>query len=255
MSQAELAWLPQDNAFAVPAGEVQVWCVFLERLAGENANFSQLLSPDEHEKAGRYYFQGHRDNYIIRRGVLRTLLGRYGDVDPQQVRFVYGRWGKPALDPEHHPGIDLNFNVAHSRDIALLAFARQAELGVDIEYLRPLPDAEQIAARYFSEHEQLTLAGIAQDQKMAAFYNCWTRKEAYIKALGSGLSTSLDSFAVSIVPGEPARLLQVDDKPDETGRWAMDSWQPGPGTIAALVVEGGPFAFNQQNLPAGPPPR
>jgi 4'-phosphopantetheinyl transferase len=145
--------------------------------------------------------------------------------------------GKPYLAAKFNPG-DLRFNLAHSNELAVYAFALGREIGIDVEHVHALPDAEQIAARFFSAQENVVLRMLPEGQRLEAFFNCWTRKEAYIKAIGEGLSHPLDQFQVSLSPEEPTRLLNVEGSPEEVTRWSIAPWVPAAGYVAALVVEG-----------------
>ena len=148
---------------------------------------SQSLMEDERIKAERFYFQRDRKRFMVCRGVLRMILGRYLHIEANRVHFSYGPYGKPYLK-ETLGDSTLRFNLAHSHELALHAFARSREIGVDIEYIRYIPDAEQIALNFFSENENAVLHVLPTSQKQEAFFNCWTRKEAYLKALGVGSS-------------------------------------------------------------------
>jgi 4'-phosphopantetheinyl transferase len=169
--------------------------------------------------------------------VLRALLGRYLKLEPAKVQFVYNAWGKPTLAPGSGQAA-LQFNVSHSGELALYAFARQAEVGIDIEFIRTDLDYEEIAERFFSSHERATLRSLPAQVKGESFFRCWTRKEAYIKAKGQGLSIPLDQFSVTLRPGEPARLLHVQGDPQAAQRWSIQELAPDSGYLAALVVEG-----------------
>jgi 4'-phosphopantetheinyl transferase len=165
------------------------------------------------------------------------MMSYYLGVGPDQLRFRYESHGKPYLSMEFNY-CGLRFNLAHSNELAVYAFTRGRELGIDVEYIHALPDAEQIAARFFSAQENVALRMLPESQRLEAFFNCWTRKEAYIKAIGDGLSHPLDQFQVSLSPGEPARLLNVEGSPEKVTRRFMASLVPAPGYVAALVVEG-----------------
>ncbi len=132
----------------------------------------------------------------------------------------------------------LQFNLSHSDRFALYAFARERAIGIDIEYIRPIPEAEQIAEAFFSAYERAVFRSIPAHKKAEAFFNCWTRKEAYIKAIGDGFARPLDRFDVSFAPGEQARLLNVEEDLDEPSRWSFHELVPVPGYVATLVVEG-----------------
>jgi 4'-phosphopantetheinyl transferase len=169
--------------------------------------------------------------------MLRSLLAPYLGKAPGALEFEHNVYGKPAL--LHTAGDQpLEFNMAHSGGLALIAVAHQQGLGVDIELKRPLVNADAIAQTYFSAYERTTLRGLPVGAKTDAFYACWTRKEAYIKAIGKGLSLPLDEFDVTLAPVEPAHLLHVRDSPDEVACWTLYSLAPAPGYAGALVAEG-----------------
>lgn len=234
VSERDGAWrLPLVN-WTLAEDAVQVWCVPLRR--GDLDALHATLSADEQQRAGRFHFPQDREHFIAARGVLRTMLGRYLNLAPGELRFCYGPHGKPALAPELN-AVQLRFNVSHSHDLALYAVARGRELGVDIEYMRGV-DYLDIAQRFFSAHERDVLRGLPTPQHQAAFYACWTRKEAYIKARGAGLLMALDRFDVSLAPHEPAALLNTWDHPDDAAHWSLQALHPGENYAAALAVAG-----------------
>ncbi len=194
--------------------------------------FWPLLQPDEIERANRFHFEKHRKHFAIARGFLRVLLGRYLRSDPKLLEFSYGAYGKPALVHE----TALRFNMSHSHEVALYAFTERCEIGVDVEHARPDFTGDDIARRFFSPFEVESLDGLPGDERVNGFYRCWTRKEAYIKATGRGLSQALDSFDVTLGPGESAALLRCEDGAPE--RWTMVDVEVGPGYAGAVAVEG-----------------
>ncbi len=230
-------WHLPPVALTLPRQTVHVWCISLEQPAPLIQRLEQLLSSDERERAARFHFERDRQRFIVGRGVLRTLLGRYLQVEPTRLKFRYGAQGKPYLAEESKDST-LCFNLAHSHELAVYAFTSEGEVGIDIEYIHPLADLDQIAARFFSKDESTILLGLPENQRLPAFFNCWTRKEAYIKALGEGLSHPLDQFQVSLLPEDPAQLLKVEGAPEEVSRWFMAAFVPAPGYVAALMVEG-----------------
>lgn len=233
----EYAWdRPPPNPPQLRA-EVHVWTAALDQPPARVQALADLLAADEAARAHRFVFERDRRHFIVARGLLRTLLGYYVGREPEGLQFTYGPYGKPALTMACG-GDRLRFNLAHSQGYALYALTDGREVGVDIEYLRPLPDAEQIAEHYFSLQERAVLRSLPTDQKQEAFFHCWTRKEAYLKALGDGLARPLDQFAVSLTPGEPARLLSVAGDAREIGRWSMRNLSLVSGYAGALVVEG-----------------
>jgi 4'-phosphopantetheinyl transferase len=160
-------------------------------------------------------------------------------VRPESIALVYGGHGKPALAPRY-ADVDLRFNVAHSDDVAVYAFATGREIGIDVEAVRVIRDADDIAARFFSRRENEAYLALDPRDKPLGFFNCWTRKEAFVKALGDGLYHSLDRFDVSLAPGEPAMILRVENTPGEHCGWRVESFSPAPGFAAAVVTESVP---------------
>jgi 4'-phosphopantetheinyl transferase len=216
--------------------EVHVWRVPLERTALELRQLRGTLSTDETVRADRFYFQRDRDAFVAARGTLRQLLGRYLGRSPGDVAFDYGPYGKPNLihDSSAAPiPIPIQFNVSHSHGLALMAFSLQRRLGVDVESIRPEIASDEIAARYFSPREVAELRSLPPAMRSEGFFLCWTRKEAYVKAIGDGLQISLNSFHVGLTPSEPERLESSDSQ-----RWTLRSLRPGAGFAAAIVAEG-----------------
>jgi 4'-phosphopantetheinyl transferase len=219
--------------------DVDVWCAVLDPSAAWAQWLVQTLSKDELLRAERFHFERDRLRFIVSRGLLRVILGRYLDMEPGQLHFSYGPRGKPTLieTPTDGKG-KLCFNLAHSNGLALIGVTREREIGVDFEYIRPIANAEQIVQSFFSPREIAMLQSVPRDQKLTAFFNCWTRKEAYVKATGDGLAQPLNQFSVSLAPCEPAKLLAVAADAREVSRWCIQSLTPAPGYVAAVVVEG-----------------
>jgi 4'-phosphopantetheinyl transferase len=242
MSPVELLWPPAPDKPMLAESTVHVWCAPLDQEQANVEAFFRFLSPDEQERAGRFYFARDRQHFIVGRGVLRSILGRYLDLEPRACIFSYGSKGKPSLAPELVKGVpqavDLRFNLSHSGGLALFAFTYGRDLGVDIEQRRELEDAERIARRFFSRGEVQVFCALPMSLRMQGFFNCWTRKEAYIKATGDGLSMPLDCFEVSLLPGEPARFLRVQGEPAAALRWFLRELQPASDYVAAVCVEG-----------------
>ena len=194
------------NALAIGRDEVHVWQATLDRTPSELQSLFDSLAADERARAGRFHFDRDRVRFVVARGVLRAILGRYMNRAPVSLSFRYGSHGKPALAGEAD-GDAICFNLSHSNGVALYAIARHRAVGVDLERIRfDLPVVE-IAERFFSRREVAALRMLPSEQQHQAFFCCWTRKEAYIKARGEGLSLPLDQFDVSLAPGEPAALL------------------------------------------------
>ena len=217
---------------------VDVWRVWLDQPAAVVDNLARHLSADERERVARGRFSEVAARFIVGRSSLRMILASYLDgVGPSGLAFTYGPRGKPAL-VAGGAAPTLRFNVAHSHELALVSVTRAGDVGVDVERERPLDDLEAIVARYFSPWENAALRGLPKPARTPAFFRCWTRKEAFIKATGEGLTRALDTFSVSLDTGEPARFVSIGEDPGETARWSMFDLAPAPGYAAALVVEG-----------------
>jgi 4'-phosphopantetheinyl transferase len=217
--------------------EVQVWRAELDKFVASEEYWFGLLSADEQERTQRFHSPLLRSRFGIGRGLLRTLLSNYLRVAPESLLFRYSATGKPELDgPLSNSPV--RFNLSHSDDLALFAFARDRTIGVDVEKLRPNVDMERIADRFFSKAECVALGALHPVRKSEGFFNCWTRKEAFIKALGEGLSHSLDSFEVSLAPDETAELRVTRPDPDEKNHWWMQAVDAGPDYAAAVVARG-----------------
>lgn len=230
-------WLVPPPDLKLLAGQLHVWCVDQNVPLVQLNAYWRLLAADEQARANRFRIERDRTHYVVARAGLRVIIGRYFDLSPEQVAFSYSEYDKPALTavPPHSP---FQFNVTHSGGLALLAFCRGEAVGIDVEKIRPLPDAEQIAHRFFSQHENQVFKNVPPAQRSAAFFNCWTRKEAYIKAIGEGLSCPLDVFDVTLTPGEPARLLRIRGSEQAAAAWFLHAFDPRPGFTAALAVTG-----------------
>lgn len=221
--------------------EVHVWVASLNQPEDEVARLRTLLDEAELKRADRFSFAKGRRQFTVARGLLRILLGRYLRIEPTQVEFAYNPYGKPALALTEGKGEGPDavcFNISHSGELVLLAMARGREVGVDVETIRPDFAADAIAARFFAPAELESLRALAPEARTQAFFTCWTRKEAYIKARGKGLSIGLDSFEVSLAPGARAALLVTHDDPEEAARWSLHELEPGPGYAGALAVAG-----------------
>jgi len=223
-------------------GEVHVWRAVLVQPNPVVQELWHALDQGERDRAEQFRFQRDRERFIVAHGLLRTILGGYLGVAPRQLSFCYGAHGKPALAPER--GAALSFNLSHAHELALYAITRERAVGVDIEHMRPGIADIAIAERFFSPHEVAALQALPNAERGLAFFTCWTRKEAYIKARGEGLSLPLDQFEVSLTPGAPAALLDVADDQRERDRWELQALDPGPGYVAALAVEGHGWALH-----------
>jgi len=227
-------WVPPPERLALTTEEVHVWRVGLQQQPWTIGMFLEALSADERVRANKYHFYRDFESFVIARGVLRNIISRYINVASRDIRFSYDQYGKPRLSSGD---TSLCFSVSHSSGIALYAISQVDAVGVDIEYARENFSSTEIAEHFFSANEVATLRALPAELRTVAFFNCWTRKEAYIKARGEGLSHPLNRFTVSIIPGQPARLLAADDTKD-TSCWTLMELSAGADYVASLAVEG-----------------
>lgn len=227
------AWGVPPELTELGENEIHVWRVHLDDCdEAVLLRFEASLAPEETARANRFRFHGDRSAFVATRGILRELLGRYLKRAASQIELEYGPQGKPALRQDSS-GKSVQFNVSHSHGVALLAFAIGRNVGVDVELVRPDFATQQIAERYFSAQEVSELRQLPPSVQDEGFFLCWTRKEAYIKARGEGLSIPLKSFQVSLTPGKPEHLQAPD-----SSQWNLRSLRPGPRHVGALVGEG-----------------
>jgi 4'-phosphopantetheinyl transferase len=217
---------------SLPADEIHVWRASLDQPANIVGGLEALLAPPERERAARMRVERIRNRFVVGRGLLRTLLGRYVGVPGAELELAYGDHGKPFL-VQAGPW----FNLSHSGGVALLAFSASAEVGVDVELADRRVDPLQIAGRFFSPAEVETLRSLPEALRQRAFLTCWTRKEAFIKARGDGLSLPLDSFDVTLAPSDAAALTRTAWSAVEPAEWELaDLSEAGEGTVAAVAA-------------------
>jgi len=212
-------------------GIVHLWQRSLRATEASIQACHDLLLPEEREKASRYRVERPRGDYILTRGTLRSLLAKYLHTTPREITFQYTEYGKPYL-----ANSGLHFNVSHTEGLALLAFVWKRSIGVDVERVRPQTDAKTLAERFFSLHERRNLRDLTGDELHDAFFRCWTRKEAYIKAVGEGLSLPLHQFDVSIEPNPAEALIATRPDAIEANRWTIRNVPVATGYAAALAV-------------------
>jgi len=219
---------------------LQVWRVHIgaRQPSAVMADRRAMLSPDEIARAGRFRHPAHGDRFVLCRGALRHILSLYLGTPPGAIAFVCGRSGKPALGPEIPAisGIVPAFNVSHAGDIALVALTAGCAIGIDVEEVRAMPDADQLVERFFSAGERIEYRSLPSEARPLAFFHGWTRKEAFVKALGEGLSRPLQTFQVTLAPREPARILAIDGHPGEEHDWSLHAFEPAPGYTAAVAA-------------------
>jgi 4'-phosphopantetheinyl transferase len=224
-----------DPSFDLSDSRIEVWCVETATAASVIRQLETVLSAEETERAARFQFERHRNAFVVSRGALRVLLSRYTRGSVADIVFAYGSKGKPFL-----PDSGVDFNVSHTEGVALLAFAQDCALGVDVEHMRPVDDMMQIAKRFFSRGEAEELAALPEEQRETAFFRCWTRKEAYIKAVGDGLSMPLSAFRVSFKEGDPVRWINVGNETSAQSDWTLYNLDV-PSAYAAAIAHRGEY--------------
>jgi 4'-phosphopantetheinyl transferase len=206
---------------ALSAEEIHLWFLDLAVSAEEIARFRSLLSPDEIARADRYHFDRDRRRFIVARGRLRELLGEYTGIEPRKVAFTYSDRGKPSIDTS------LLFNISHSGEVAVYGFGLNRRVGVDVEEMRSMDDLEGLTKRFFCDKEYELIHNSAEKERL--FFQLWTAKEAYLKAIGTGIAGGLDAVEVSI---EPLGIANV------AGEWSLWTCRPRENYLATVAIEG-----------------
>jgi 4'-phosphopantetheinyl transferase len=238
------SWLPHAEPPPLKDREVHLWLVQPDAISERLPDFSSILSRDEQERAARFHKRIDAKRYASTRASLRCLLGNYLRLDPQLLRFAYDSYGKPRLSEEAH-SVPLRFSVSHSSALALFGVVLHRNIGVDIEYMRSDVEVTDLAERFFSRREAGIIGRLSGELRLEAFFRCWTRKEAYLKALGQGLSYGLDRVEVTLTPDEPAVILRAADDLDVSKRWTLQDLAPAPGYFGAAAVEGTNLTFKR----------
>ncbi|WP_375497001.1 4'-phosphopantetheinyl transferase HetI [uncultured Nostoc sp.] len=220
-------WLPAPTDLTLLQNEIHVWRIELDQPEVQLQNLAATLSSDEIARAERFYFQEHQQRFIAGRGILRTILGRYLDMQPLQVQFNYQQRGKPVL-ANTFADSGLAFNLSHSQGLGLCAVNCTREIGVDLEHIRPMSDLEALAKRFFLPREYEMLRSLSANQQQEVFFRYWTCKEAYLKATGDGLA-QLEQIEVLLTPTEPAKLRITED-------WSLFELVPANNYVAAVAV-------------------
>ena len=225
----------------LPPNEVHIWWAHLDLPAPRLRNLEETLARDEQARGERFRFERDRNRFIAARGILREILGYYLAMEPHSIRFDYGRHGKPRL-AEGNSSSDTEFSLSHSQGVALYGFCRDHKIGVDVEYMRDFPDMDLIAKRFFSYNENEGLRAANAQKKTETFFRYWTQKEAFVKAIGVGLSYPLDSFFdVSVDPSELHGLTRLDGEVRQGAAWSIQNVNFIPNYVGAFAAESDRF--------------
>ena len=224
-------WHQPPTDLNLANNEVHIWRANLD-LAAEKVNqLATIISPDEQQRAERFHFQQHRNRFIVGRGMLRQILGNYLNIEPNKLEFAYSDRGKPYL-----PQNNLQFNLSHSQTLAVYGFVREKKIGIDLEYIRSMTDAEKIADRFFSAKEYSAISKLSKEAKQEAFFQYWTAKEAYLKATGEGLGGGLGEIEFELTPG--VKLVGIRGDRAAAAGWFVRNFIPEQEYTATVAVEG-----------------
>jgi 4'-phosphopantetheinyl transferase len=233
---SNIIWNNPPQTLTLSSNDIHIWRANLDLNIEQIEMFYQTLSADEKIRAERFHFNRHRNFFIAARGILRAILSRYADIEPHQLRFNYGTRGKPTI--AESCGVEnLEFNVSHSEEIALYGITSASEIGIDIEKVRSLADAEQIAKRFFSHQEFTWLNQLPVSQKEAAFFSLWTCKEAYLKAIGEGLAFGLDQFQISFDSKNSPEIISIQGNQQVGIPWVLQQLNPVLGYVGSVAVK------------------
>lgn len=248
-----MVWRVPDRFPVLKNNYVHVWRADLDLPDRQSECLETFLSQDEITRANKFRFARHRRRFVVARGILRQILGSYLNIAPQNLVFTYGDNGKPELKPVTE--LCLQFNISHSHEYALFAFTLKHLIGVDLEYLRPVPDALKIARRFFSSREYQMLLETETEKQAQLFFRLWTAKESYLKAIGKGLADSLANVEIAFDSTDSLYLLAIEQKSEASSDWSVYSCTPSTNYLAAIAIKASGLKQNidywhwQSNLP------
>ncbi|MCL2933876.1 MAG: 4'-phosphopantetheinyl transferase superfamily protein [Trichodesmium sp. MAG_R03] len=220
-----------EKKLELSENNVHIWSTNLKLSSGKIEKLSTILSPDEKNRANRFYFERDKNRFIIARGTLRTILSRYLNIEPKKLQFTYSDRGKPYLK-----NTSILFNLSHSQDLALYGITKVNLIGIDLEYIRPMNDAENLAKRFFALQEYNLIRQLPPQKQQETFLKIWTCKEAYLKAKGDGLGGSLEKVEICLTPEKPVEFFSINGDIEEASHWYLYQFIPQPNYIAAVVV-------------------
>ncbi|MDE5123255.1 MAG: 4'-phosphopantetheinyl transferase superfamily protein [Trichodesmium sp. St19_bin1] len=220
-----------EKKFELSENNVHIWSTNLKLSSDKIEELSTILSPDEKNRANKFYFEKDKNRFIIARGTLRTILSRYLNIEPKKLQFTYSDRGKPYLK-----NTSILFNLSHSQDLALYGITKVNLIGIDLEYIRPMNDAENLAKRFFALQEYNLIRQLPPQKQQETFLKIWTCKEAYLKAKGDGLGGSLEKVEICLTPEKPVEFFSINGDIEEASHWYLYQFIPQPNYIAAVVV-------------------
>lgn len=224
--------------------EVHIWCVNLNIPESQIEQLAKLLCEEEITRANRFHFPHHRQRFIVARSTLRIILGRYLKIEPSNIQFQYTPKGKPSIKGDE----GLNFNMSHSENMALYGITRDRLIGVDIEYLRPMEDAAQLAKRFFCQSEYEVISPLPPGEREKVFFRAWTAKEAFLKATGAGIGGGLEGVEVDLTCEDTIRFLRLKEPEYTVSDWSLLSLIPADEYRGAVVVQGDLSMISQYRL-------
>lgn len=228
-----MQFLPAPKEIELSANDIHIWGANLKLPLSKIEEQLKTLSSDEIERANRFHFERDKNRFIIARGTLRKILSRYLNIEPNKLQFTYSDRGKPYLK-----NTPILFNISHSQDLALYAITETNLIGIDLEYIRPMNDAEGLAKRFFSPQEYKLMIQLPPEQQQETFFKIWTCKEAYLKATGDGLAGGLEKVEVCLTPEKPIQFFSINGDIEEASHWYLHQFVPQPNYIAAVAVPG-----------------
>jgi 4'-phosphopantetheinyl transferase len=229
----EIAWQFSLDRLNLQNNDVHIWRTNLNLETELVKKSIKILSLDERKRAERYKFEKHRNYFIVARSTLRKILSNYLNLEPDRIKFDYSDRGKPSLS-DCHQQENLQFNLSHSQELALYAFTKNKKIGIDLEYCRPMPDAESIAKRFFSTNEYKWISSFSSNTQQEAFFRCWTAKEAYLKATGEGIAGSLEKIEIDLTG---KNLFKLKESDREISNWLLYTFIPEVNYLATVAVE------------------
>lgn len=239
-----LEWPSAPDAIRLTPGQVHLWAAALHEFLDQVPKLELVLSHDELARAGKFHFVEDCNRYMIRHALLRLILSPYLEQRPSTIEFQHGAYGKPEVR-RRSAARPVFFNTSHSSEIAVYAITLDCPVGVDVERTRQIPEIEDIASRFFLPRETRTLLALPASSRLQAFYSCWTRKEAFLKATGEGIAENLEKVEVTLAPEDQPEVVSLTGDPRARERWQLRPFSPAAGYLGCLAYRNETLAFSQ----------